>query len=176
MYPLIRFEPVGDYKANDKIYRFDKRNDERQYCKIGVYYQKLGQDTENAILSNRFQSKYMENFLNLIAGEKVRLKGFKNYKGDLDVKEDLHGLYSYHTIHEQHEIMFNVAPMIPSSIGINGEYVERKALPGNSFVCIIFQDPGADFKPDIMAGRVNQVYITVQPTNISLNIDTTAND
>ena len=40
----------------------------------------------------------------------------------------------------------------------------RKGLIGNAFVCIVFQEQGANFSPDFISGKVTQIYITVQPT------------
>ncbi len=120
--------------------------------------------TDNEILSNDSMSDEMCNLLDSIA-DRVRLQGFTRYRGDLDIKDDLHGEYSYHTQYENHEIMFNVAPMIKSTKA-NGQFIERKGLVGNAFVCIVFQEPGAEFSPDLIASRVTQVYITVQPNTI----------
>lgn len=103
----------------------------------------------------------MSEFLKVLA-DRVSLKGFHKYRGDLDIKDDLHGDHSYYTIYDNHEIMFNVAPIIPSSKA-NGQCIERKSLVGNAFVCIVFQHPDADFTPDYIAGKVTQVYITVKP-------------
>lgn len=107
----------------------------------------------------------MTDFLHML-GDRVRLKGFTKYRGDLDVKDDLHGEYSYYTVYENHEIMFNVAPMISTTKNSQRSRIERKGLVSNAFVCIIFQEQGADFNPSIIAGRVTQVYITVQPIRI----------
>jgi hypothetical protein len=103
----------------------------------------------------------MMDFLEILA-DRVRLKGFQKYRGDLDTKDDLHGEYSFYTIYDNHEIMFNVAPLVPSTKA-NGQCIERKGLVGNAFVCIVFQDPGAVFLPDFISGKVTQIYITVQP-------------
>jgi len=107
----------------------------------------------------------MFNFLQILA-DRVRLKGFEKYRGDLDIKNDLHGEYSYYTQYNNHEIMFNIAPMIPS-IKTNGQCVKRKGLVGNSFVCIVFQESDAEFIPDFISGKVTQIYITVQPIKIN---------
>jgi len=104
-------------------------------------------------------------FLQILA-DHIRLKGFEKYRGDLDVKNDLHGEYSYYTQYNNHEIMFNIAPMIPS-INTNGQCVKRKGLVGNSFVCIVFQEPNAEFIPDFISGKVTQIYITVQPLQLN---------
>ena len=103
----------------------------------------------------------MEQFLSRIS-KRVSLKGFQKYRGDLDTKDDLHGKYSYYTEYKEHEIMFNVAPLIPSTKP-NEQCIERKSLVGNAFVCIIFQEPGARFSPDLIGGKVTQVCIVVQP-------------
>lgn len=107
----------------------------------------------------------MHDFLQIL-GDHVRLKGFEKYRGDLDVKSDLHGEYSYYTEYENHEIMFNIAPMIPSS-NINEQSVKRKGLVGNSFVCIVFQESDTEFIPDFISGKVTQIYITVQPLKLN---------
>lgn len=103
----------------------------------------------------------MTTFLELLA-TRVRLKGFPTFRGDLDTKDDLHGEYSYHTSCDNHEIMFNIAPFVVSTKP-NGQYIERKGLVGNAFVCVVFQEPGAIFSPDFISGKVTQIYITVQP-------------
>jgi len=110
----------------------------------------------------------MLDFLQILA-DRVRLKGFEKYRGDLDVKNDLHGEYSYYTQYNNHEIMFNIAPMIPS-IKANGQCVKRKGLVGNSFVCIVFQESDTEFIPDFISGKVTQIYITVRPIKINEQI------
>ncbi|CAF1233109.1 unnamed protein product [Adineta ricciae] len=156
---------IGDPKANEKIYAFDKLNDERQNCKIGLIYQRSDQTMEYDIFSNDLLSVDLLNFLQILA-ECVRLKGFTKYRGDLDTKDDLHGEHSYYAQYKNHEIMFNVAPMIPSTKA-NGQCIERKGLVGNAFVCVVFQEPNAEFSPDFISGKVTQVYITVQPHRIN---------
>lgn len=148
-------------QANEKIYAFDKCNDERQNCKVGFLYQRVNQSEEADIFNNDDYPSEMGDFLHLLA-DPVRLKGFERYRGDLDVKNDFHGEYSYYTQYQNHEIMFNIAPMIPST-NTDGQYVKRKGLVANSFVCIVFQEENAVFIPDFISGKVTQIYITVQP-------------
>ncbi|CAF2008480.1 unnamed protein product [Rotaria magnacalcarata] len=158
------YKPIGDPKANEKIYLFDKTNDERQNCKIGIIYQGAEQINEYEIFSNDGLSDEMSCFLNSLA-DIVRLKGFHKYRGDLDIKDDLHGDESYYTKYKNHEIMFNVAPKIPSTKA-NGQCIERKSLVGNAFICIVFQESDAEFIPDYISGKVTQIYITVKPHTI----------
>ena len=143
---------------------FDKTNDERQNCKIGLIYQCVDQTDELSILSNDTVSNDLSIFLQTIA-DCVALRGFDKFRGDLDIKNDLHGPYSYYTKYKDYEIMFNVAPMV-SSTKSNRQYIERKSLVGNSFVCIVFQEADAEFKPNFISGKVTQIYITVQPMKI----------
>lgn len=58
--------------------------------------------------------------------------------------------------------MFNVAPIIPTRKS-DDQFSERKGLVSNSFVCIVFQEPKTQFHPEMISGRVTQIYITVQP-------------
>ncbi|CAF0802125.1 unnamed protein product [Adineta steineri] len=162
---VLSYGAIGDPKANEKLYLFDKTNDERYHCKIGVIYQGVNQTNEYDIFSNDSMPNEMRHFLDYIS-RPVALKGFSKYRGDLDTKDDLHGEYSYYTEYENHEIMFNIAPLIPSTKA-NGQCIERKGLIGNAFVCVVFQEAGAKFLPDFIAGKVIQIYITVQPITIN---------
>lgn len=125
----------------------------------------MNQTDEYEIFSNDSAPQDMLDFLGILS-ERVRLKGFAKYRGDLDIKGDLHGEYSYYTGYRNHEIMFNVAPLVPCSKA-NGQCIERKGLVGNAFVCIVFQEPDAVFLPDYISGKVTQIYITVQPVNLA---------
>lgn len=101
----------------------------------------------------------MEKFLNIIS-DRIELKDFHHYRGDLDIKSNEHGIYSYFIKFENHQIMFNVAPIIPSDTN----FIQRKSLIANALLCIVFQDKGTQtFDPNFMRGKVTQVYITVQP-------------
>lgn len=152
-------------KANTKILEFDKQNDKQLSNKVAVIFQRSNQFNEFEILSNNEMSTEMENFLNLIS-ELIQLKGFSKYRGDLDTKEDQHGVYSYFTLFENHEIMFNVAPFIPVNTN-DSQFIQRKSLISNALLCIVFQESdGILFQPDLFLGKVTQVYIVVQPIEI----------
>ncbi|CAF0860272.1 unnamed protein product [Rotaria sordida] len=162
-------ELIHDINANGKILDFDKYNDEQLSTKVGIVYQHLNQSNEIEILSNNQMSIEMENFLNLI-GECVELKNFNKYRGDLDIKTDLHGTHSYFTMYQNHEIMFNVAPMIPSNKN-DLEFIRRKSLIANALICIVFQDRSELlFQPDIFLGKVTQAYIIIQPIQIKSDL------
>ncbi|CAF3397432.1 unnamed protein product [Rotaria sp. Silwood2] len=167
--PICQVELVHDIKANEKILEFDKYNDEQLSIKVGIVYQDLNQSNEIEILRNNHMSIEMENFLNLI-GELVQLKNFNKFRGDLDVKTDQHGLYSYFSTYQNHQIMFNVAPMIPSDKN-DLELIQRKSLISNALICIVFQEENSlSFQPDFFLGKVTQVYIIVQPIQKQSNL------
>ncbi|CAF3608621.1 unnamed protein product [Rotaria sp. Silwood1] len=146
--------------AHEKILEFDKYNDEQLFNKVGIVYQHLNQSSEITILSNDKMSIEMENFLNLIS-ELVQLRNFNKYRGDLDTKTDQHGTYSYFSTYQNHQIMFNVAPIIPSDKN-DLEFIQRKSLIANALICIVFQQgSGLSFQPDFFLGKVTQVYIII---------------
>ncbi|CAF1410333.1 unnamed protein product [Rotaria sp. Silwood1] len=155
--------------ANEKILEFDKYNDEQLSIKVGIVYQDINQSKEIEILSNNEMSIEMETFLNLIS-ELVQLKNFNKYRGDLDVKTDQHGIYSYFATYQNHQIMFNVAPMIPSDKN-DREFIQRKSLISNALICIVFQQGNnISFQPDFFLGKVTQVFIIVKPIYNEFNL------
>ncbi len=103
----------------------------------------------------------MENLVNLIS-ERIELKDFNKYRGDLDIKTNQHGIYSYFTTFETHQIMFNISPIIPSEKN-DQQFIQRKSLIANALLSIVFQEEGTLFQPNFILGKVTQVYITVQP-------------
>jgi hypothetical protein len=56
-------------------------------------YCKAGQTLEEEMFGNKDGSEAHEEFLNIL-GEKVKLQGFKGYKGDLDVNDNRTGTHS----------------------------------------------------------------------------------
>lgn len=114
-------------------------------------------------------STEMKDFLNLIS-EHIQLECFNQYRGDLDTKTNQHGFYSYFTTFESYQLMFNVAPMIPSDKN-DQQFIKRKSLVSNALLCIIFQEGNQiTFQPDLFLGKVTQVYIIVQPIEINSEI------
>jgi hypothetical protein len=127
-----------------------------------MIYQKFGQSSEDEIYSNNQNSIEMEKFCTFIS-DRVELKDFHFYRADLDIKSNEHGDYSYFTLFNNHQIMFNVATIIPQ----DKQFIRRKSLIGNAFLCIVFQEENSIFNPKLFCGRVTQLYITVEPTYIN---------
>ncbi|XP_015775080.1 PREDICTED: GTPase-activating Rap/Ran-GAP domain-like protein 3 [Acropora digitifera] len=80
--------------------------------KFGVLYAKEGQSTDDEVFSNVTSSDEFENFLELL-GQKIELKGWKKYRGGLDVRNDMTGSHSLYTVYEGHEVMFHVSTLLP---------------------------------------------------------------
>ena len=57
-------------------------------------------------------STQYEEFLDFL-GERILLKGWKNFRGGLDVKSGTTGTHSIHTVHDKYEIMFHVSTLLP---------------------------------------------------------------
>eukprot|EP00794_Sanderia_malayensis_P015830 gene15830-17426_t len=113
--------------------------------KFGVIYAKAGQVTDNEMFSNATGSESFEEFLDLL-GDRITLKGFKKYKGGLDVKNNTTGTESVHTVSEGHEIMFHVSTLLPHSKN-HSQQVERKRHIGNDIVVIVYIDGPPSRKP-----------------------------
>jgi len=137
------------------LLQLDSKIKLRNY-KFGVIYCKDGQSVKESFKNNRMSIAFQK-FLRCL-GEKVRLKGFFGFKGDLDVKQgSLTGRHSYYTKWEGFEIMYHVCPMIPPK--------QRKRLIGNDIVVIVFVEGGI-WTPTIRS-QVLHAQIVVQPINFS---------
>ncbi|KAK9752078.1 CNH domain [Popillia japonica] len=145
--------------------------------KFGVIYMKQGQTTDDEILSNETGSPTFDEFLELL-GQKIRLRGWDNYRGGLDVKGggldvkgDMTGKYSVYTVYEGHEIMFHISTLLPYSRD-NKQQVERKRHIGNDIVNIVFvdsddpdaicnQDTHSLFNPTCIKSQFTHVFAVV---------------
>ncbi|XP_046640588.1 GTPase-activating Rap/Ran-GAP domain-like protein 3 isoform X4 [Daphnia pulicaria] len=131
--------------------------------KFGVLYAKAGQGSDDEMFSNERGSKEFERFLTIL-GNKIRLKGWDKYRGGLDVKGDMTGAYSVHTIYEGHEIMFHVSTLLPYSKD-NKQQLERKRHIGNDIVNIVFLDGTpeemAAFSPNCIKSQFTHIFALV---------------
>eukprot|EP00005_Dracoamoeba_jomungandri_P003299 CAMPEP_0174254650 /NCGR_PEP_ID=MMETSP0439-20130205/3967_1 /TAXON_ID=0 /ORGANISM="Stereomyxa ramosa, Strain Chinc5" /LENGTH=949 /DNA_ID=CAMNT_0015336365 /DNA_START=523 /DNA_END=3372 /DNA_ORIENTATION=+ len=151
-------------KFHEELLKLDNMKiNETKVNKIGILYAKEGQVTEEEIFGNYEGSEAFEEFL-LSIGEKVRLKGFTGYKGDLDVKTDTNGEYSIYSSFEGFEIMFHVSTYLPFD-KLDPQQIPRKKYIGNDLVSIVFLE-GGTFKPPCVSGDFLQVFIVVQPTSL----------
>ncbi|KAI8881369.1 hypothetical protein K501DRAFT_189170, partial [Backusella circina FSU 941] len=135
-----------------------------KHYKFGVLLVREGQTTEEQWFSNTGLSKPLEEFLNLL-GHSFQLKGYKGYAAGLDTKTGESGVRSYKSSWNDQDIVFHVAPLMPSSNISDKQHVFRKKHIGNEIdiVCIIFIQGNQTFNPKAIRSQFLHVYIIVRP-------------
>ncbi|KAI8372754.1 uncharacterized protein BYT42DRAFT_44626 [Radiomyces spectabilis] len=146
-----------------ELLRFDEIGVPKNY-KFGVLTVNEGQTTEEAWFSNRGLSENLDNFLSIIAHQ-VTLKGYSGYAAGLDTKTGESGDISYATRWRDNEVMFHVAPLMPSREH-DKQQIHRKRHLGNDIVCIVFIEGNQSFDPKAIRSQFLHVYIVIHPENI----------
>lgn len=150
-------------KVEELLLKIDEQPIYTRY-KVGILYCKANQSTEEQMYNNETSSPAFEEFLDFL-GQRVRLKGFDNYKGGLDTRGDTTGEFSIYTEYHSHEVMFHVSTMLPFTPN-NRQQLSRKRHIGNDMVTIIFQEPGAlPFSPITVRSHFQHVFIIVRVSN-----------
>ncbi|KAI3654272.1 hypothetical protein MP228_000991 [Amoeboaphelidium protococcarum] len=131
--------------------------------KFGVLYVKQGQEaSEDEIFANTQTSDLYQKFLQSI-GEKVKLKGFKGYRGGLDTTKDTTGLDSVVAKHKNMNVMFHVSDMLPLS-QTNKQQLERKAHIGNDIGILVFKENSATpFSTSCIVSQFPHFFIVIEP-------------
>nr|KAF6439017.1 signal-induced proliferation-associated 1 [Molossus molossus] len=129
--------------------------------KVGILYCRAGQGSEEEMYNNQEAGPAFTQFLSLL-GNVVRLKGFENYRAQLDTKTDSTGMYSLYTVYQDYEIMFHVSTMLPYTPN-NQQQLLRKRHIGNNIVTIVFQEPGSKpFSPTTIRSHFQHVFLVVR--------------
>ncbi|XP_010597342.2 signal-induced proliferation-associated protein 1 isoform X4 [Loxodonta africana] len=129
--------------------------------KVGILYCRAGQGSEEEMYNNQDAGPAFTQFIKLL-GNVVRLKGFENYRAQLDTKTDSTGTHSLYTTYQDHEIMFHVSTMLPYTPN-NQQQLLRKRHIGNNIVTIVFQEPGSKpFCPTTIRSHFQHVFLVVQ--------------
>ena len=151
---------LGVSSADEQLLKLDEQVLTRTY-KVGVLFCKSGQGTEEEMYNNEHGSPAFDDFLSVL-GEKVRLKGFSQYRAGLDNKTDTTGIHAVFTTFDDCEIMFHVSTLLPYTPN-NKQQLLRKRHVGNDIVTIIFQEPGAKaFTPKNIRSHFQHVFIVVR--------------
>ncbi|XP_072944960.1 rap1 GTPase-activating protein 1 isoform X3 [Epargyreus clarus] len=129
--------------------------------KFGVLYQKYGQTTEEDLFGNNETSPVFDEFLEML-GQKIKLKDHKGYRGGLDIMNGHTGSEAVYERHQDREIMFHVAPLLPHTAG-DAQQLQRKRHVGNDIVAIVFQEKATPFTPDMIASHFLHAFIVVTP-------------
>ncbi|ELP85936.1 rap GTPase-activating protein, putative [Entamoeba invadens IP1] len=138
---------------------------ETKFCstdeKIGVLYAKSGQTSELEFLSNTTSSPQFDEFLGIL-GEKVALKGFKKFKGGLDVTNNENGEYSVYTNYDNSEVMFHVSTLMKTPMD-DPQYLDKKRHIGNDVCVVIFKEGNERVDITSFVSHFNSIFIIVRP-------------
>ncbi|XP_013140912.1 PREDICTED: rap1 GTPase-activating protein 1 isoform X2 [Papilio polytes] len=129
--------------------------------KFGVLYQKYGQTTEEELFGNNETSPVFDEFLEML-GQRIKLKDHKGYRGGLDIQNGHTGSEAVYERHEERQIMFHVAPLLPHTAG-DAQQLQRKRHVGNDIVALVFQEKATPFTPDMIASHFLHAFIVVTP-------------
>jgi len=145
----------------DRLLEFETGDPLRAKCfSVGVLYSKDGQNNEQEQFANENGGPVFEDFLSWL-GDKVPLKGWLGYRGDLDTKTNATGKYSIFRRWKGFEIMFHVSTLLPFSKG-EEQQLARKRRIGNDIGVIVFQE-GGTYTPPIRSQFLH-VYYVVSPS------------
>jgi hypothetical protein len=89
------------------------------------------------MFANEKGSPAFDEFLDFL-GDKIPLKGWKGYRGDLDLKAGSTGEFSEYRRWKGFELMFHVSTLLPFVQG-QEQQLARKRRIGNDIGVIIFQ-------------------------------------
>ncbi|XP_028665809.1 rap1 GTPase-activating protein 1 [Erpetoichthys calabaricus] len=153
------FYPVVYPKASQLIRSFDEHLLSDQF-KFGVLFQREGQLTEEAILSNCEETLEFAEFLSVL-GKTVPLSGYTGFRGGLDVCYGQTGVETVVTRFAGKEIMFHVATKLPFTEG-DPQQLQRKRHIGNDIVSVVFQEGQTPFSPDAIASNFLHAFLVVR--------------
>jgi len=152
-------EEIRDPKLNEEFEKFESQLRVTRY-KFGVLLCMEDQVDEDAIYSNVSPTPDFAEFLNVL-GDSIELRGWKYFRGGLDVKSDTTGTHSVFTKWNDYEIMFHVAPLLPFD-SADSQRVERKRHIGNDIVVLIFKEGQSPINPAAFQSHFNHVFMVVQ--------------
>ncbi|PRP78428.1 signal-induced proliferation-associated 1-like protein 1-like [Planoprotostelium fungivorum] len=145
---------------SQKLLDFETYDPLRAKCfSIGVLLSKEGQLLEDEQFNNEYASPAFEEFLTFL-GERIPMKNWLGYRGDLDTKMNATGERSLYRRWKGFEIMFHVSTLLPYTPGV-AQQLGRKRRIGNDIVVIIFQEGGV-YTPPIRSQFLH-TYLIVSP-------------
>ncbi|CAO1627695.1 unnamed protein product [Parajaminaea phylloscopi] len=131
--------------------------------KIGLLYVAPGQKQETEILGNSHGSPAYARFLAGL-GDLITLRGQEDlYTGGLDREQDFHGKYAYAWADDISQIVFHAATMMPNRAEADPNHSHKKALIGNDWVHIVFNESGDEYAFGTLPSQFNYVNIVISP-------------
>ncbi|KAI8087007.1 uncharacterized protein B0P05DRAFT_533312 [Gilbertella persicaria] len=148
-----------------ELLKYDEMGIPKSY-KFGVMTIRDGQDTEEQWLSNSEIPEGLNKLLNII-GKPVELKDYQGFAAGLDTKTGESGEMSFASLWQDHEIMYHVAPLMPSKTS-DPQQIHRKRYIGNDIVCIVFlEGEHQKFDPTSIRSQFLHVFIVVQLEHVN---------
>ncbi|EPQ27420.1 uncharacterized protein PFL1_04958 [Pseudozyma flocculosa PF-1] len=155
---------LPDEPATDRMIRAVDLTPVVDFHKIGVLYVAPGQDSEVEILGNRHGSPAYVRFLAGL-GHLITLKGQEDvYTGGLDRQVDEHGKFAYVWTDEISQIVYHTASLMPNKEH-DPSHAAKKALIGNDWVHIVFNESGHEYRFGTIPSQFNFVNICISPNS-----------
>lgn len=158
-YEKLKFAQIKDLTFPDELLSMERKLMFKTY-KWGVLYCKAGQTDEVEMFQNVDESPAFQEFLEFL-GQKVKLQGWTNFRGGLDVKNNSTGTHSIYTTFRNFEIMYHVSTMLPYNAE-DLQQLERKRHLGNDIVVIIFKEGDTLYAPTTIRSEFNHVFCVIQ--------------
>ncbi|PWN40347.1 hypothetical protein IE81DRAFT_231583 [Ceraceosorus guamensis] len=150
--------------ATDRLIRHMDFTPVVDFHKIGVLYVAPGQTQEQDILANATGSAAYARFLSGL-GKLITLKGQEDvYTGGLDRQADEHGKYAYVWGDDISQIVYHTATLMPTSAH-DPNHGHKKALIGNDWVHIVWNEGGEEYGFDTIPSQFNFVNIVISPNS-----------
>lgn len=135
------------------------------FHKIGVLYVGADQSEEREILGNRTGSRRYAHFLTGL-GDLVTLRGQQDvYTGGLDIKNDEHGKYAYVWGDDISQIVYHTTTLMPNDEEHDPTHARKKALIGNDWVRIVWNESGREYDFDTIKTQFNFINIVISPNS-----------
>lgn len=135
------------------------------FHRIGVLYVGAGQRNEKEILANRNGSNRYAQFLRGL-GDLITLRGQTAvYTGGLDTHNDEHGKYAYVWGDDISQIVYHTTTLMPNDEVNDPMFARKKALIGNDWVRIIWNESGLEYDPQTIRTQFNYVSIVISPNS-----------
>jgi len=136
--------------------------------KMGVVYVAQDSPDQNQILQTTYDetSSHFHEFITGL-GYQVILSKHVGYLGGLDAKNTKNGTTSIYYADAMHEIMFHIAPLIPTDPK-DPQQIYKKRHIGNDHVHIIWCAGNKDYNTATITSQFNQAHIVIYPLQTAL--------
>ena len=167
---------LPDDRSTDRLLRAMDLTPVYDFHKIGLVYVGYNQATEQEILGNTYGSTAYMRFLARL-GDLVPLRDQQDvYTGGLDRQSDEHGKYAYVWRDNIKQVVFHTATLMPNKEH-DPSHASKKALIGNDWVHIVFNDSGRPYEFGTIPSQFNFVNVVITPhSSVHGSVDYTVSD